>query len=213
MELLKRKPIFFTSDWHIGHANSIKFDNRPFKDTDEMHEVLIRRFNAQVPENGITYFLGDMATGPTELIHSVISRLNGTKVVIVGNHDKATTSMYNCGFDVVLNTATIYVCGQKVTMSHCPLFGVYREDVEGMKGVTGTENWHGEHKNGMFTVQDEGQFHLHGHIHSRLDHPKSKKILGRQFDVAVTANGFRPVSIGEIDSWISKTLYLEKQKC
>lgn len=211
MELLKRKPTFFTSDWHINHYNSIKFDNRPFQSLHEMHEKLISNFNKQVPENGITYFLGDMATGPTEIIHSVISRLNGTKVVIVGNHDKPTTGMYNCGFDVVLNTATIYVCGQKVTMSHCPLFDVYREDTTGMHGETKGENWHGEHKNTMFTVQDEGQFHLHGHIHSP-NSGKSKKILGRQFDVGVPANGFRPVSIGEIDSWISKTLYLEKQK-
>ena len=211
MELLKRKPTFFTSDWHVNHFNCIKFDNRPFQSLHEMHEKLISNFNKHVPENGITYFLGDIATGPTEIVHSVISRLNGTKVVIVGNHDKATTSMYNCGFDVVLNTATIYVCGQKVTMSHCPLFGVYREDTTGMHGNTKGENWHGEVKNAMFTVKDEGQFHLHGHIHSP-NSGKSTKILGRQMDVGVPAWNFRPVSIGEVDSWISKTLYLEKQK-
>ena len=38
----KLKQIFFTSDWHMGHANSIKFDNRPFKDLDDMHKSIIR---------------------------------------------------------------------------------------------------------------------------------------------------------------------------
>lgn len=35
--------LFFTSDHHFGHANIIKFCNRPFKDVDEMNEVLIER--------------------------------------------------------------------------------------------------------------------------------------------------------------------------
>lgn len=209
MDLIKRKPIFFTSDWHINHGNSIKFDNRPFSNTIEMHDVLIKNFNRIVPTNGITYFLGDIATGPTEIIHSVISKLNGTKVVIVGNHDKPMTAMYNCGFDVVLNNATISISGQLVTMSHCPLIGLYREDTSDMKGVKEGENWHGESKNTAYTVKNDGQFHLHGHIHSP-NGGKSQKILGRQFDVGVPANNFRPVHIGEIESWIFKTLRDER---
>lgn len=205
MDILKRKPTFFTSDWHINHENSIKFDKRPFKDTIEMHKALIKNYNKQVPENGICYFLGDIATGPTEIVNSVISRLNGTKVLIVGNHDRAYTSMYNCGFDVVLNSATIYIQKQKVTMSHCPLLGLYRENIEGMKGSKEGENWHGETKNQTYSVKDEGQFHLHGHIHSP-NGGKSQKILERQFDVGVPANNYRPVSIAEIESWICKTI-------
>lgn len=210
MELLKRKPTFFTSDWHIGHANSILFDKRPYRDVEHMHEDIIKKYNAQVPENGICYFLGDIATTSTETIRSVINRLNGTKVCIVGNHDKSYTSMYNCGFDVVLHTATIYIGKQKVTMSHCPLPGLYREDTRGMNGATGEENWHGEHKNERFTVKNESQFHLHGHIHSP-NSGKSKKILGRQFDVGLPANGYKPVPISEIESWIARTLQSENQ--
>jgi calcineurin-like phosphoesterase family protein len=41
----ERKSIFFTSDLHIGHLNSIKFDQRPFRDLDHMHEVLINNYN------------------------------------------------------------------------------------------------------------------------------------------------------------------------
>jgi len=56
MELLKRKPTFFTSDWHINHFNSIKFDNRPFQSLHEMHEKLISNFNKQVPETALHTF-------------------------------------------------------------------------------------------------------------------------------------------------------------
>ena len=68
-----RKPIFFTSDWHIGHANSIVFDNRPFKDLDDMHRFFIKNYNAQVPEWGLCYFLGDIGVGSPEKCKEVIT--------------------------------------------------------------------------------------------------------------------------------------------
>lgn len=171
-----------------------------------MHEALIRRYNSVVPESGVCYFLGDMGN-QTEVLRKVIERLNGTKVLIWGNHDKGLTTMYNCGFDVVLYSATLYIAKQRVTLSHCPLKGVFREDTSQMKKSSG-ENWHGESrpKHQMATVTDEGQFHLHGHIHSRKNRPQSQKILGRQFDVGVPANNYTPVSWGQIESWIMQTL-------
>lgn len=202
-----RKPMFVTSDLHLGHLNSIKFDNRPFRDLEHMHNEIIRRFNVTVPVDGLTYFLGDIALGNVEICRAVISKLNGTKVIIVGNHDRPANSLYNVGFDVVLNSATIYVHNQRVTMSHCPLPGIPRENMSEYptKGI----NWHGEYKNQAFTVANEGQFHLHGHIHSP-NHGKSVKILDRQYDVGVPANNYTPVNITHIESWIMKTLKEEK---
>lgn len=205
-----RKPIFFTSDLHINHDNSIKFDNRPFRDLEHMHKELVRRFNNTVPVNGVTYFLGDVVTHSVEITRQVISQMNGIKVLVVGNHDKAYNSCYNAGFDVVLNSATIYIANQCVTMSHCPLLGVFREKTETMLGSTPGENWHGEERNRRFSIKDEGQFHCHGHIHSP-NGGKSVKILGRQYDVGLPANGYKPVHINEIESWIMKTLK-EEQK-
>ena len=204
-----RKPMFFMSDVHLDHPNSLIFDNRPFRDTDHMHDVIIKRYNAQVPTNGICFLLGDVGVGSSKVCEEVISKLNGTKILILGNHDKKMNAMYQCGFDVVLNSASIMIMGQRVTMSHCPLKGVYREDTTGMKGVTEYMNWHGEHKQHDFTLTNEGQFHLHGHIHSP-NGGRSQKILGRQFDVGVVANGYRPVSISEIESWIARTLKEEE---
>lgn len=201
-----RKSVFFTSDWHIGHANSIVFDNRPFKDLDDMHKGLIKRFNACVSEDAVTYFLGDMGVSSSTLTFEVMNKLNGTKILVLGNHDKQHSAMYNAGFDVVLNGAVLYIAGQRVTMSHCPLLGVYREDLSHIpqhKQVAGA-NWHGEHKNEAYTFSNEDQFHLHGHIHSTPDTNKTKpRILGKQFDVGVPARNYQPVSISKIESWIS----------
>jgi len=198
------KPIFFTSDWHVGHANVIKFDNRPFGSLQEMHETLVKRYNATVPHNGVCYFLGDIGNNLNE-VRPVVSKLNGTKVLVLGNHDKGMVAMYNCHFDVVVWSASIFIGETKVTMSHCPLPGIFREDTSYTK-KSPVENWYGESlsRHRMSTVPDEGQFHLHGHIHSNPEKKdKSKRILDRQFDVGVAANKYTPVSISEIESWIT----------
>lgn len=210
------KPMFFTSDLHIGHANVIKYDERPFKDVDEMHESLILRFNSTVPKNGLTYFLGDVGNKPKD-VRSVIERLNGTKILILGNHDHGMGTMLNCGFDAVVWNATIYIGDHRVTMSHCPLLGVPREDLGHIQkvrdGFSKDVNWHGEGRKAhrMCSMPDEGQFHLHGHIHSRKGSAKSKKILGRQYDVGVAANDYRPVSLSAITSWVMTTAQKELQ--
>ena len=80
-----------------------------------------------------------------------------------------------------------------------------------MKNAKEGDNWHGESRHFRFSTINEGQFHLHGHTHSKPEN----KILGRQFDVGVRANSCLPVSISKIESWISLTLKQEKEngKC
>ena len=52
--------VFFTADTHFGHANVIRFDDRPFGSVDEMDEELIRRWNSKVGTEDFVYVLGDM---------------------------------------------------------------------------------------------------------------------------------------------------------
>jgi len=200
------KGIYFTSDWHIGHDIVIKYSNRPFTDVGHMHRVLINNYNSTVGTNDICYFLGDMGMTKGETIKEVLQQLHGTKILIVGNHDKKGRQFWHsCGFAAVMNSSSIRMAKNLVTMSHCPLYGVYREDTSYMRGCNGTQNWHGEEKQYKrgYSLPDFGQFHLHGHIHSP-NSGKSQKILGKQYDVGVDANNYRPVSISVIESWIAK---------
>lgn len=207
--------VFFTSDWHIGHAASIKFDNRPFKDLDHMHKVLINNFNATVSENSITYFLGDLGIGTPQDLSKIVKQLNGTKIMILGNHDKPGIARYiTMGFSAVMNGAMFNITNQTVTATHCPLRDVYREDTTDMRGALEVEPWYGNSRlrHRACAFPDFGQFALHGHIHSNKDKTKSKKILGRQFDVGVCGNDYRPVSTSIIEAWIAKTLKEENEK-
>lgn len=83
------RKIFFTSDLHIGHANVIRFDGRPFESVDEMDAELIRRWNAKVSRSDLVYVLGDFIwTTKTKDAPSILKQLNGQKILIKGNHDR-----------------------------------------------------------------------------------------------------------------------------
>ena len=169
-----------------------------------MHRVLINNYNSTVNNGDTCYFLGDIGLTRGDEIKKVIKQLKGDKILILGNHDKKGMGFWKeCGFAAVMNVGAIIIQHEMVTMTHCPLRGVYREDTRGMRGHTGFENWHGENKQVKFSIPDWGQFHIHGHIHSP-NHGKSVKILDKQFDVGVVANKYRPVSYSELESWVMK---------
>ncbi len=193
-------PIYFTADWHLFHDNILKFCHRPFKDITEMTEKLIKNYNSTVPENGFCYFMGDMGKGPFDEFRKIISSLNGTKFFIMGNHDKKSYGFfYKAGFSAVMHSAVIYIGQSRVSLSHCPLIGRYRENTGNMAGAVYGDNWYGEsrEKNFQYTIEANADFHLHGHCHAPND-GNSKPLEGNQYDIGVDANGFRPVSISKI---------------
>ena len=85
------KNVWFISDTHFGHANILTFKMedgtmlREFSCVEEMDEHMVERWNAVVAPNDRVYHLGDVAINKKHI--STVSRLNGKKVLILGNHD------------------------------------------------------------------------------------------------------------------------------
>lgn len=203
---------YTTSDWHLGHERCIAFDKRPFKDLHDMHRVLVNNYNSTVPKDGICYFLGDISF--RDAGKDIIPKLNGRKICVLGNHDKGKNKMYDMGFDLVVNAVMLTIGKSIVTMSHCPLRGVFREspinqDGEQMKNFRPFENWHGESRHDEYSLPDFGQYHLHGHTHKR---PENDVKAFKQWDISVVGNGFKPVSYSSIESWIAKYNEMNKNK-
>lgn len=93
------KEIWFISDTHFGHKNILEYEKeaRPFSSLEEMHEVIIERWNSVVKQDDVVYHLGDFAFGKGYI--DIAQRLNGKKRLIMGNHDTYSTSHYLRYFD------------------------------------------------------------------------------------------------------------------
>lgn len=104
--------IYFTGDTHFGHANIIKYCNRPYSSVQEMNEMLIKNWNDTVSPTDTIYHVGDFAFDSNPQKYLV--RLNGHKVLIKGNHDKKPTP----GWMQVVDYKEIKVERQTIILFH-----------------------------------------------------------------------------------------------
>lgn len=93
--------VWFISDTHFSHGNIIRYCNRPWnsgkgedgeivvaeKDIYAMNEALIANWNSTIGEDDVVWHLGDFALGNRSRIPEFVSRLNGHKKLVLGNHD------------------------------------------------------------------------------------------------------------------------------
>lgn len=92
--------IFFASDHHFWHNNILNFKRddgtplRDFEDVDAMNEHIIACHNSVVRPNDKVYFLGDVVMSRKNSALTILSRLNGEKVLIKGNHDLCDPEAY-----------------------------------------------------------------------------------------------------------------------
>lgn len=133
---------FVISDTHFGHANIIKYCNRPFANVQEMDEVLIANWNSVVKPGDIVYHLGDFSMDRKHDIVRYKGMLNGEINLILGNHDRRSKAYYfSRGFNLCVDSLLLKMPdGKTVYMSHRPYY-----------------------------VTRYGSVHLHGHIHDKPD--------------------------------------------
>lgn len=98
-----KQKVWFTADLHIQHKNVLKhcperaaaggFD---CNDIEAHDKWVIDTWNKTVSKNDIVYILGDFSFAPSEVIKKkILPKLNGTKFLILGNHDKSSSRLDN----------------------------------------------------------------------------------------------------------------------
>lgn len=140
---------------------------------------MIANWNETVPEDGVVFHLGDLAGYvPREDIIGVIQRLNGTILLVKGNHDDI--SLYRCGqfheatgLEVLGYYWSLWLEGIKILLSHYPFL--------------------------CYEGEYEGVWQLFGHVHTGsdatgFDIPRLQYLLPYQYDVGVDNNDYRPIS-------------------
>lgn len=99
--------IYFISDTHFGEDTIRRYENRPFQSVHEMDEMIIVNWNEVVSESDVVYLLGDFGADGKE--KEILSKLNGTKYLVKGNHDVKSNEYYRqSGFHEVYDMPLLF---------------------------------------------------------------------------------------------------------
>ncbi len=176
--------IWFTSDHHFGHKNIIEFSQRPFLNTDEMNEELIKRWNEKIGTEDMVYHLGDFALMSSGKLRSILDRLNGRIHLIQGNHESAALDCA-CRFEWIKDYHELTV-----------------KDTDAHKGERFIVLLHYAMR--VWNASHYGTWHLYGHSHGDL--PDDEASLS--FDVGVDTNNFYPYSYEDIKVRMSQKKWI-----
>lgn len=186
---------WFTSDLHLGHERIVELCNRPFNTVEEMNETIIERWNEVVEPLDKVYVLGDVALGKISETLPLCQRLNGTKYLVPGNHDRCWSGnkrvreidvlrYEDAGFVILENEVQF----KDWKLCHFPTGGDSHTDdrFPEFRPVLRADDWL-----------------IHGHVHNLW------KVNGHQINVGVDVWDFTPVSehaiIGLIGAWDTRS--------
>lgn len=169
---------FFVADHHFNHDGPrgiIYSCNRPYKNIWDMNVSMITKHNEIVSKGDVTYFLGDFAftnKGNGHEIEDIIDKLNGTKILIMGNHDyKNLRKRHLEKFAKVAELDYIKIIDgnrkHKVMLCHYAM--------------------------ATWRASCHGSLHLHGHSHGNL-----KDDVRLRLDAGVDCHNFYPLSEREV---------------
>ena len=182
--------VFLQSDWHFNH--DFVAGTRGFASAEEHDATLIQRINSVVTKRDTLWVLGDVFMGSISAGLEKVARVNGTKRLVLGNHDAAHPMHRKSAsqirrflevFDSVhLHEELRLASGRRVLLSHFPYEGDHGEREGGDR-----------HK--QWRLRDEGAWLIHGHVHDAWSRN------GRQINVGVDRRDF-PVNVEDLGAWI-----------
>lgn len=177
--------VYFTSDFHLGHANILKYCDRPFGTIGEHDKIIIQNFNDIVETYDVVYHLGDFTLGTTQWANNYIRRLKGKWVFLPGSHDKWLKGLPP--FAVPSLTGQFPSVEDPLVTLEYPAGN--KEQVVIILCHYAMRVWDRSHY---------GSYHLYGHSHGKLPE------WGWSMDVGVDAQNFRPVSLRTVLETLEK---------
>jgi calcineurin-like phosphoesterase family protein len=175
---------FFTADLHLGHANAIKYCNRPFTSTHEMNASLIANWNAVINETDDVFLVGDVSFSGPDQTCNMLKSMHGKKFLVAGNHDarlRRRKEFADC-FEWVKDYHELFVQDkdapggrQLIVLCHFPML-----------------SWN--HSN-------HGSWMVHGHCHGNLNNAATGM---KRHDCGVDPNQYFPIRYTDLKRILSE---------
>ena len=168
--------IWVTSDLHYNHSNILTFIDyngnrtRAFDDVDQTNDYLIEKCNSVVKPGDVVYHLGDTFFGDREKFKKDWPKFNGSKRLLIGNHDDIEYLSSGSFFKKTLFWRMFTEHG--LIFHHVPLHP--------MSLVRGKD-------------LEKPMFQVHGHTHT-MGSPK----MGPYTSVCVEMRDYTPVNIEDL---------------
>jgi len=172
--------IFLIGCTHFGHENMYKFLNKDgtrvrheFADAKQGDEAMVERWNKTVQKGDKVYVLGDVAFHKTHL--ATIGKLNGSKILVKGNHDNLQLAEYAKYFRDV---RAYHRLVDDLVLSHVPV-----------------------HPQSLWSERNNKYWiNIHAHLHSGAVMNSLDNSLPdyRYFSVCVERINYTPISLEEI---------------
>lgn len=180
----------FTSDLHFGHKNIISFCDRPYYNTNHMAECLINNYNQVITsKDDLVIFVGDMFFCDWIEAKHYISKMNGRKILVKGNHDKFTNQKYlDIGFEMITDTLNLEIEGTKIKVCHYPYSDF---DPFYQKGNMAPAK---------YPKFQPDEILIHGHTHSKT----TVQIEQNMIHVGVDSNNQTPVMWDQIVEYVKQ---------
>ncbi len=132
---------YFTADTHFGHGGALGLYRRPFASVDAMNAAMMAAWQQRVRPEDDVWHLGDFALGRRTDAAGLLAALPGSKHLLLGNNDPATTAALP-GWASVSSYAELELDGVPLVLCHYA-FRTWRNI-------------------------GRGAWNLHGHSHGRL---------------------------------------------
>ena len=140
----------------------------------KLNHQLIYNWNKAVSPQDIVFHLGDVGSHEFNDLKNIIHKLNGKKILIMGNHDMhlSIKQWMECGFDEVYNYPIIY--SEFIVMQHIPP---------------------------QYINSETPFYYIYGHVHGTEMYPTVSK---NSACVSVERWDYAPVNMEDLKEYVNK---------
>lgn len=190
--------LYFTADLHLGHANIMRYCNRPYKTVDEMNADILNGIREVSSRDAVLFIIGDVVFSGID--HNTLTEfakcLNGFQKVYMlrGNHDPS--NMRN-KLERYANRGNLSkLLPLKISWLADSIIEIFVEDDEMEQDARmilchyPLLSWNASY---------HGSWHLFGHVHGALRHPSFNAL-----DVGVDCHEYKPISYSKVKEIITR---------